>query len=95
MRQGTISNLTNPKAAAFFPSLLPQFAARDSNLVATLLALGAVFALMTLTWLSAYAFAITRCKGAFERTGIRRAFDAVTGGALLAFGPGLGLEEAR
>ena len=27
LRQGLISNLTNPKMAAFFPSLLPQFTA--------------------------------------------------------------------
>jgi threonine/homoserine/homoserine lactone efflux protein len=30
LRQGIISNLTNPKMAVFFPSLLPQFVSADA-----------------------------------------------------------------
>ncbi|HYZ88315.1 MAG TPA: LysE family translocator, partial [Myxococcales bacterium] len=48
-RQGLISNLGNPKMAVFFPSLLPQFA----ESFAGLLALGTLFAAMTLAWLTA------------------------------------------
>jgi threonine/homoserine/homoserine lactone efflux protein len=55
-RQGLLSNLANPKMAVFFTSLLPQFGTGFGEL----LALGLVFSTMTLVWLSAYAFAITR-----------------------------------
>ena len=56
LRQGLMSNLANPKMAVFFTSLLPQFG--DSFVV--LLALGLLFCLLTLAWLSAYAFAVAR-----------------------------------
>ena len=50
LRQGWLSNLANPKMAAFFLSLLPQFA--PSGRIAAPLALGTVFCLMTLGWLA-------------------------------------------
>jgi threonine/homoserine/homoserine lactone efflux protein len=88
-RQGLLSNLGNPKMAAFFPSLLPQFG--DSFL--TLLALGTVFCLMTLVWLTAYAFAVARAGDLLGRTPIRRAIDAVTGAVLVALGLRLATER--
>ena len=42
-RQGVISNLANPKMAAFFLSLLPQFVSPTSNSFAAFVALGLVF----------------------------------------------------
>src|SRR5438477_5151869 len=48
LRQGVLSNLTNPKMAVFFPSLLPQFVAADGPAFLPLLELGVVFCLMTL-----------------------------------------------
>jgi threonine/homoserine/homoserine lactone efflux protein len=77
-RQGLLSNLGNPKMAIFFSSLLPQFA--DS--FAGLLALGLLFAAMTLTWLSVVA----RAAELLRRPRLRRAIDAVVGAALTAFG---------
>jgi threonine/homoserine/homoserine lactone efflux protein len=50
-RQGLLSNLSNPKMAVFFTSLLPQFA--TDGAFATLLALGLLFSLLTLSWLTA------------------------------------------
>lgn len=41
--QGFVSNLTNPKMAVFFPSLLPQFVAVDAPPFFPLLALGILF----------------------------------------------------
>jgi len=81
-RQGLISNLGNPKMAAFFPSLLPQFA--DS--FASLLALGAIFASMTLVWLTAYALAVSKAGDFLRRPGIRRIIDAVVGVVLAGLG---------
>jgi threonine/homoserine/homoserine lactone efflux protein len=88
LRQGLVSNLTNPKMAAFFTGLLPQFAPRGpGNLgFATMLALGIVFCLMTLVWLTSYACFVARVGDFLRRPRIRRALEALTGSSLIALG---------
>ena len=86
LRQGMFSNLTNPKMAVFFPSLLPQFVSPDAPSFAALLALGLLFALMTLTWLCGYAVAVARAGDLLRRSSVRRTLEAVTGVVLVAFG---------
>jgi len=86
LRQGILSNLTNPKMAVFFPSLLPQFVAADAPPFLPLLALGILFCVMTLTWLTGYAFAVARAGDVLRRSAIRRALEAITGVVLVAFG---------
>ncbi len=81
-RQGVLSNLGNPKMVVFFTSLLPQFAASFGGM----LVLGIVFASLTLTWLTLYAFAVARARAALMRTRVRRAFDALAGLVLVSFG---------
>jgi threonine/homoserine/homoserine lactone efflux protein len=83
--QGVISNLGNPKMAAFFLSLLPQFATGEAS-VAPLLLLGLVFCTMTFVWLSAYAIAVARAGDFLRRRSIRRVLDAVVGAVLVALG---------
>jgi threonine/homoserine/homoserine lactone efflux protein len=82
LRQGVLSNLANPKMAVFFSSLLPQFA--DS--FPALLALGLLFCALTMTWLTAYAFALARAGDMLRRPRVRRTIDALTGTALVALG---------
>ena len=84
-RQGVVSNLGNPKMAVFFSSLLPQFA----HSFAGLLVLGLLFATMTLTWLSAYAFVVAKVGHVFRS----RVVDAVVGAVLVAFGVRLAAER--
>jgi threonine/homoserine/homoserine lactone efflux protein len=81
-RQGVLSNLGNPKMAVFFTSLLPQFGSSFGGM----LALGVVFAALTLVWLGAYAAAVAKATGLLRRSPVRRALDALTGVALLALG---------
>ena len=90
-RQGFVSNLGNPKMAVFFPSLLPQFA----HSFAALLALGIVFAAMTLCWLTIYAFAVAKAGDVLRRPKVRRAIDAVVGAVLVVFGVRLAAEPSR
>ena len=85
-RQGLISNLGNPKMAVFFTGLLPQFAPEAGPAFATMLALGVVFAGLTLSWLTLYAFAVERARHALGNAAVRRTLDAVTGTALIALG---------
>jgi len=82
LRQGLLSNMLNPKMAAFFASLLPQFA--DS--FSTLLALGLGFSLMTMTWLSGYTLAVVKAAPILRKRRGRQAIEAVTGIVLIALG---------
>jgi threonine/homoserine/homoserine lactone efflux protein len=88
-RQGLVSNIGNPKMAVFFTSLLPQF----GHSFAALLALGLLFASMTLLWLTAYAFAVARAGDVLRRPKVRRVIDAVVGVVLVAFGVRLATER--
>ena len=83
-RQGLLSNLSNPKMAIFFTSLLPQFA--TDGAFGTLLALGLVFSVLTLSWLTGYAFAVARLGDVLRRTRIRRALDALMGVIFVSLG---------
>jgi threonine/homoserine/homoserine lactone efflux protein len=85
-RQGLVSNLGNPKMAAFFTSLLPQFVPSGGAAFAALLLLGLLFCTMTLVWLTAYAVVVSRAQGLLRRTGVKRAVEAVTGTVLVALG---------
>lgn len=92
IRQGFISNLANPKMAAFFLSLLPQFVPVASGHVAVLLPLGLVFCLMTFGWLSLYAVVLNKVGPFLQRSRVRRTLDAVTGTVLVALGLRLATE---
>jgi threonine/homoserine/homoserine lactone efflux protein len=92
-RQGLLSNLTNPKMAVFFPSLLPQFAGGGASFWA-LLALGFVFSGLTLAWLTAYAFVVAKAGDLLRRPSIGRAVEGVTGAVLVALGLRLAVESA-
>ena len=81
LRQGLYSNIANPKMAAFFTSLLPQFAPRGS--IAASLGLGFLFAALTLAWLSVYATAVARFRRALGRRPVKRVLDAVSGATLV------------
>jgi threonine/homoserine/homoserine lactone efflux protein len=93
LRQGLLSNLTNPKMAAFFPSLLPQFAVGAAAGFSGLLGLGLVFCALTLAWLTAYAVAIARAGDLFSRPRVRRTLEGVTGAFLMALGLRLATER--
>jgi threonine/homoserine/homoserine lactone efflux protein len=91
--QGVVSDLSNPKIAAFFTSMLPQFAPAGTADFAGLAMLGLLFSLMTLLWLSGYAFAVARMGDALRRPRIRRTLEGITGGALIGLGLKLATEE--
>jgi len=93
LRQGLVNDLANPKIAAFFASLFPQFVPEGSASFAALMMLGLVFSAMTLAWLVAYALAVAKVGDLLRRSGIRRAIEGVTGAVLIAFGLRLASEH--
>ena len=77
-RQGVVSNLANPKMAAFFLSLLPQFAAPGHG-GGGILGLGLVFCLLTFGWLGLYSAALDRARVALGRSRVWRALEGSAG----------------
>jgi RhtB (resistance to homoserine/threonine) family protein len=90
-RQGVLSNLGNPKMAVFFATLLPQFAPSGRASFVGLFALGMLFCSLTLSWLTLYAFAVSRAQRLIGER-VRRALDAVTGVVLVFLGVRLAVE---
>lgn len=91
-RQGLLSNLSNPKMAVFFASLLPQFATPGEGLLGRLVLLGIVFAAMTLSWLAAYSVLIAFARDRVRGSRLRRWIEAATGAMLIALGLRLAVE---
>jgi threonine/homoserine/homoserine lactone efflux protein len=84
--QGLASDLSNPKMAAFFTSLLPQFATTGDGAFLHLIAFGAVFCAMAFTWLALYAIAVARAGDFLRRRNVRRVLEGLMGVALIGLG---------
>ena len=95
-RQGLISDLSNPKMAAFFTSLLPQFGTTGAGQSFWLmLGFGLLFCLLTWLWLVLYAATVDRLGHLLRRAGLRRAIEAAMGTVLIALGVRLAAEPRR
>src|SRR5919108_552364 len=90
-RQGLLSDLSNPKMAAFFTSLLPQF----GRSFATMAAFGLLFCALTWLWLALYATALARLRHALGRGAVRRASEAGTRAGPRGLGVGGGAGPRR
>ena len=89
--QGYLSNLSNAKMVAFFVSLLPPFAGPHPSFI-LLLALGFNFCLLTLAWLTAYAFAVERMRRRLGLSTVRKTMDGLLGAVLVGLGLRVGSE---
>jgi threonine/homoserine/homoserine lactone efflux protein len=92
-RQGLFSNLSNPKIAAFFSSLLPQFAPQGDGAFMALAGLGLTFSAMTFVWLVLYTLAVATAGDFFRRSRVRRVIEGITGTILIALGIRLATEQ--
>lgn len=84
-REGFLSDLTNPKVAAFFFSLLPQVVGEDGSAAGSMAVFGTIFTCLTLGWLALVGVAVEAARAALARPTLRRAVDGVTGLVLLGF----------
>jgi threonine/homoserine/homoserine lactone efflux protein len=91
--QGLASNLSNPKMAAFFPSLLPQFASTGDGAFVSFMSLGLLFCAMGVTWLTLYAFAVARAGDFMRRRNVKRVLEGIMGAALIALGLRIATEQ--
>jgi threonine/homoserine/homoserine lactone efflux protein len=92
--QGVISNLGNPKMAAFFASLLPQFMPQGDTAFSASMLLGLMFCTMTFLWLASYAVFVEKAGKFLQRPGVRRSLDGITGMALLGLGLRIAASES-
>lgn len=94
-RQGLASDLSNPKIAVLFTSLLPQFVAARSPTLMPFLLLGSIFVALTLIWLVAYALVAVKASETLRRPPIAKALERFTGIVLIGFGVRLATESRR
>jgi len=87
-RQGLLNDLGNPKMAAFFMSLLPQFipAGHGGGAMMAFLLLGLLFCALTFAWLAGYSAAISKARRLLDRPRVRRVIDGLAGCVLTGFG---------
>ena len=91
-RQGLLGNLLNPKAAAIFVTVLPQFVAPgDSPLRLALMLLA--FEAMLLPRLTLYGHLVARAGRSRRAEQFRRAMERVTGLVLVGLGLRLAVER--
>ncbi len=90
-REGFLTNVLNPKVAAFYLAFLPQFVGPGDAVLPTFLGLAAIHAALGLVWLSLLASLLERARGWFGRPAVRRALDGVSGAVLVALGARLAL----
>ncbi|HEY2193899.1 MAG TPA: LysE family translocator [Actinomycetospora sp.] len=91
LRQGFLSNITNPKVLVFYLSVLPQFL-HPGSAVTDALALAYTHAVLGLIWLTVLVVALHSVRGWLARRRVRRSLDAVTGAVLLGLAGKLAAE---
>jgi threonine/homoserine/homoserine lactone efflux protein len=84
-RDGLLCNALNPKAAVFFLALLPQFLPAHPGTLDTL-TLSLLAVAVTLLWFCTVANLVAVFRRVFDRSGVRRALDGLSGAALLGLG---------
>jgi threonine/homoserine/homoserine lactone efflux protein len=86
---GLATNLLNPKALLFFLGLIPQFVVPGPTVTAQLLLLAGTTVTAAALWWTVVILVAARGRAVLARSSVRRAVDALTGGALLAVALGV------
>jgi threonine/homoserine/homoserine lactone efflux protein len=93
-RQGLVTNLLNPKIAAFYVGVLPALVPAAAPHALTMALLVLIHQVLGLGWLSLVALLVSRGRGVLGRPAVRRWLDRVTGVVLLGFAARLALDAA-
>jgi threonine/homoserine/homoserine lactone efflux protein len=93
-RQGLVTNLLNPKIAAFYVGVLPVLVPAGAPHALTMAGLVLVHQVLGIVWLALVSFAVSRGRSVLTRPGARRWLDRVTGVVLLGFAGRLALDAA-
>ena len=80
------TSLGNPKAGVVAVSLIPQFVTADGPILASSIALGAVWAAVSGTWFSLYVWTIDKGRARANKPSVQRFMQAATGLTMLGLG---------
>jgi threonine/homoserine/homoserine lactone efflux protein len=91
-RDGLVTAIANPKLAAFYVALFPQFVPRSSSILLASVLMGALLVVLDLVWYSALAALVARAASTFLQRWLRRA-ERLCGAVLVGLGIRLALEQ--
>lgn len=89
LREGFLSNVTNPKVLALYLSILPQFIDPVTSTTGDTLLLAYTMAVLGTLWLVLLVVFVHRVRAWMRRRRVRRGLDVATGTTLLGFGAAL------
>ena len=92
-REGLVTSLANPKLAAFFVALFPQFIPHGAAVLPHALAMAVVIVAVDLVWYTTLALLVARARKAFTDGGWGRRIERMTGAVLIGLGVRLALER--
>ena len=92
-RQGLLTNLLNPKIAAFYVGVLPALVPIGAPPAPTMAALVLCHVILGVIWLGACTLAVAGGRSVLGRPSVRRWLDRVTGAVLLGFAARLALDS--
>jgi threonine/homoserine/homoserine lactone efflux protein len=93
-RAGLLTNLLNPKIAATFTTLLPQFVDEDDPAVTRSALLAAIFLVMAIIYLTILAAAVGRAAEVIQRPLVRVWIERLTAIVFLGFALQLALQRS-
>ena len=82
-RLGLVTNLTNAKAAVYAVAFIPSFIPKETSLGFGIIALGTVWALISITWNVALIWTVKKSATYIQRPSVRRALTAVSAVGIL------------
>jgi threonine/homoserine/homoserine lactone efflux protein len=91
-RGGLVTAIANPKLAAFYVALFPQFVPRGASIFAASFVMGLLLVALDLIWYSALAALVARAASTFLKRWLRRA-ERLCGVVLVGLGIRLALEQ--
>ncbi|MDI2032631.1 LysE family translocator [Saccharopolyspora sp. TS4A08] len=92
-RQGLLSNLLNPKVAAFYLALFPQFALPGMPTLAQHTLLAGLFCLLSLAWYVLLIAVLGRVQTWLQRRKVQRTITGASAAALITLGAGLAVQN--
>ncbi len=93
MLQGFLTNISNPKVAVFFLTLMPQFVQPGANTIVTFSILGAIYLIIQFLWFVAYIYVINYARVWMKKASVKKAMDGLTGAVFIGFGLRLAFEK--
>ena len=90
-RLGLITNLTNAKAAVYAVAFIPAFIPKETSLGFGIIALGAVWALISIVWNIGLIWTVKKSSTYIQKPAVRRALTGISAIGILGIAVGLAL----